>query len=387
MHPTSAIDLYADEALLHPYPHYRALRDAGPVVWLSGQGMFVMARDREVREALRNDAVYSSAQGVMMNQPMNDALRGITLCTDGAAHDVMRRVLARPLGANELRALKQRIDAEADTLVERLVAQRHFDAATELAQHLPVSIVSNLVGLPEAGREHMLEWAAANFNCFGPLNRRTLDAFETVKEMIHYAFTEAVPGKLKPGSWAAMIYEAAERGELRPEQCPVMMNDYMGPSLDTTIFAIGSAIMLFGQNPEQWDTLRAEPSLIQNAVNEVIRLESPIQGFSRVTTQDQDIAGETLPAGARVIVLYGSANRDERKWQDPDRFDVRRRVHDHLGFGAGPHACVGMNLARLEIGAVLTALVKRVSRFELGRSERAMNNILRGLQSLEVTVH
>jgi cytochrome P450 len=385
--PESTVDLYSDEALLDPYPHYRALRAAGGAVWLSRHDMFVLSRYQDVRDALRNWEVFSSASGVTMNQPMNDALAGNTLCSDAPKHDVLRGVIAKPLSPIAVRSLTEEIDAEAERLVERLVARRRFDAATDLAQHLPVSIVSNLVGLPESGRERMLEWAAANFNCFGPLNQRTVTAFDTVKEMIHYAYTEAVPGKLKPGGWAAMIYEAADRGEIRHDQCPAMMNDYMGPSLDTTIFATANAVWLFANHPEQWDAIRADPSLIPNAVNEVLRLESPIQGFSRMVTRDHVVDGVTIPAGSRTIVLYGSANRDERKWEDPERFDVRRRASEHLAFGQGPHTCVGMPLARLEIKALLAALAKRVKRFELGETRRAMNNVLRGFEKVEVTVH
>src|SRR5262249_43167748 len=149
------------------------------------------------------------------------------------------------------------------------------------------------------------------------------------------------------------------------EQCPVMMNDYMGPSLDTTIFATSNALWLFANNPDQWDILCQNPSMIPNAVNEVIRIESPIQNFSRVLTRDHEVDGTVMPAGARVIVSYGSANRDPRKWDDPDRFDVNRRAMDHLGFGFGIHQCIGNNLARMEISALLKALTKRVKRFEL----------------------
>lgn len=385
--PHSGIDLFTDEALLDPYPLYRELRDAGGAVWLDRYDMMVLSRYEDVREALRNWEVYSSAAGVTMNQPMNDALAGNTLCSDSPKHDVLRGVIQKPLMPGPVRALTAQIDAAAEELVERLVARKHFDAATELGQHLPVSIVSNLVGLPEEGRERMLDWAAANFNCFGPLNPRTVTAFETVKEMIHYAYTEAVPGKLKPGGWAAMIYDAADRGEIGHDQCPAMMNDYMGPSLDTTIFAVGSAVWLFANHPEQWDIVREDPSVIPNAVNEVLRLESPIQAFSRMVTRDHEVDGTAIPAGTRTIVLYGSANRDERKWEDPEKFDVRRRASEHLGFGIGPHACVGAPLARLEIKALLAALAKRVRRFELGETKRALNNVLRGFERVDVTVH
>jgi cytochrome P450 len=205
--------------------------------------------------------------------------------------------------------------------------------------------------------------------------------------MVAFAFNDCVPGKLKPDGWAQRIWDAAERGEIRPDQCPVMMNDYMGPSLDTTIFATQSAVRLFAENPDQWAILRENPQLIPNAINEVVRIESPIQNFSRVTTQPFEIGGATLPAGARIIVSYAAANRDPRKWEEPDRFDVRRRAMDHLGFGFGEHQCIGNNLARMEISALFTALAKRVERIELHRAERCLNNVLRGHVRLEVTVH
>ena len=166
-----------------------------------------------------------------------------------------------------------------------------------------------------------------------------------------------------------------------------MMNDYMGPSLDTTIFATGTAIMLLASNPDQWDILRANHALIPNAVNEVVRVESPIQNFSRVATEDVAFDGIAVPAGSRVIVSYAAANRDPRKWEDPDRFDVRRRAMDQLGFGHGVHQCIGNNLARMEITALLTALAKRVKRIELHDSERHLNNVLRGFRRLDVSVH
>ncbi len=385
--PTSDVDLYSDASLYDPYPIYRELRDAGPLVYLNKLGMYVVARYNEVREALNTPKVFSSAHGVMMNQPMNDTLRGIVLCTDGDEHDQMRRVLIKPVTPGALRPLREQIIDEAERLADRLVAQKTFDAATELAQYLPLTIVSNLVGLPEEGREKMLEWAAANFNCFGPMNRRTEESFDTLKEMVHYALTQSVRGKVKPGSWAEMLHDAGDRGEIPMEKCSLMALDYMGPSLDTTIFAIGSAIKLFAENPDQWDAVCQDPSMVPNATNEVVRIESPIQGFSRFAIDDYVFDGAVIPKESRVIVLYGSANRDERKWGNPEVFDVKRPAADHLGFGSGEHSCVGMNLARLEIHAVLTALAKRVKRFELREAKRVQNNVLRGLEKCVVSVH
>jgi cytochrome P450 len=164
------------------------------------------------------------------------------------------------------------------------------------------------------------------------------------------------------------------------------MRDYLGPSLDTTIFATANLILLFGRYPEQWELLREDPTLIANAINEALRLESPIRGFTRHLTADAAIGGATILAGSRALLLYASANRDERKWQDPERFDIRRRASDHLGFGNGTHMCAGLHLARLEMTALLEVLVEKVRRFELGEPVLAVNNVLRGLKSLPVRV-
>jgi cytochrome P450 len=384
----SDIELYTEEALHNPYPIYKELRDMEGPVWLNAYGMYVFSRYDDVKNALANPEVFSSASGVTMNDRMNETLSGGLLCSDSPRHDVLRKVIEKPLLPKQLNALRNTIVEEAEAHVERLVGKKNFDAATDLAQYLPLSVVSNLVGLPEAGRERMLDWAPANFDCFGPeSSQRTQSAFPIVQEMVKYAFEECTPEKLKPGSWAAQIWEAANRGEISHEDCPHMMNDYLGPALDTTIFATGSAIWLFSQNPEQWDKIRENPTLIPNAINEVIRIESPIQGFSRVTTQDYELDGHVVPENSRVIVLYGSANRDERVWDDPNKFDVTRNSSGHLGFGFGEHQCVGNNLARLEIRALLIALAKRVKRFELGDMERATNNVLRGIAKCEVTVY
>ncbi|HTF48369.1 MAG TPA: cytochrome P450 [Pseudonocardia sp.] len=384
--PESTHDPYADEALRDPWPGYRRLRDTGPAVWLPQYEMFALTRHSAVRAALRDWQTFSSAYGVMMNEEMNQVLRGNTLCSDGAAHDALRRVVIKPLRPHALAELRGQITDEAERLVDHLVGRGSFDAATDLAHHLPLAVVSNLVGLPEQGRERMLVWASEMFNCFGPRNERTVSAFPVLQEMIGYATTEAVRGKLRPGSWAEALHDAADSGEIPREAVPVLMIDYMGPSLDTTIFAITSAVWLFAQHPDQWDLVRDNPALIPGAMNEVLRLEAPIQSFSRYTTTDHDIEGVRIPAGSRAIMFYGAAGRDEREYPDPDRFDVRRGAANHLAFGTGPHVCVGVYLARLEMTALFTALARRVRRFKLGTAERALHNILRGFTRLDVTV-
>lgn len=380
------VDLYSDEVLLDPYPHYRALRELGAVVWLPRNGLHAVARFDDVRAALRNPAVFSSAHGVAANDHVNTISRGTTLASDAPLHDRLRAIIAAPLLPRALEQIAPEIKAEARRLVEDLVARGQFDAVSDLAQHLPLTIVSKLVGLEDHGRSSMLRWAAATFNVLGSMNARACTALKDVQEMRAYLGGEDIRTRLRPGSWGDRVFAAADRGEVEPERCPVLMRDYLGPSLDTTIFATANLVLLFGRHPEQWNLVREDPALIPNAINEALRLESPVRGFTRHLAADATIGELTIPRESRVLLLYASANRDERKWQEPERFDVKRRANDHLGFGNGTHMCAGLHLARLEMTALLEVLVERVACFEIGEPVPALNNVLRGLASLPVRV-
>jgi cytochrome P450 len=322
----------------------------------------------------------------MMNDEMNKVLRGNTLCSDGAHHRRLRRVIAKPLAAMAVKSLNEQITSKAERLVDGLVRKRTFCAVTELATSLPVDIVASAVGLPEQGRERMLVWATQMFDCFGPLNDRTRSAFPVLQEMMHYARTQAVRGNLVPGSWADAILDAIERGDIDRAVCPAMMIDYMGPSLDTTIYAIGSGVWLFAKHPEEWQKICESPSRIPGAINEILRMEAPIQAFSRLLVKNYHMDEVTLPARSRAIVFYGAANRDERKLADPHTFNVLRNSADQLAFGSGPHMCVGVHLARLEMNAIFSALAARVKRFHIEHEVRNLNNVLRGFGQLIVTV-
>lgn len=384
----SPVDIYSLEALADPYPIYDDLREGGPVAYLEKLGMYALTRFDHVQDALKTPEVFSSGQGVMMNDAMNEATRDIMLCADGERHSHMRRLFQRPLMPKSLLDIKDQITQMAEELVERLVAQGSFDAVADLAHYLPITIISRLVGLPEEGRQNMMRWAADGFDCFGPMTPRLEQAFASVQDSVAYIRENNHPGKVKPGSWTDQLHQTAKAAGLPPEAAVMMGLDYMGPSLDTTIFAISSGVALFAQNPGEWDKLRDDPSLLPSAINEIIRVESPIQGFSRVTTMEHAFDGVTIPAQRRVIVLYGAANRDPRKWDMPERFLIDRpQHHDQLGFGRGSHTCAGSNLAKLEMTAIFSALITRVARFEAGEGTRAVNSVLRGYTHLPVTIH
>lgn len=385
--PVYEADIYEDQALLEPYEHYRSLRELGPAVWLEAHGAWAVPRYAEAKAVLFDSDTFRSANGIALNEPANTAILGCTLASDGDLHSRLRKVVAHRLTPRALRPMNEIVTQKAETLVAELVAGGSFDAVHDLARALPLSVVPDFIGWPEQGREHLLEWAGANFDSFGPMNDRARRAMPKCGEMAAFGAEIVRTGNVAPGSLGASVLEARDQGAVTTEQCMMLMLDYLAPSLDTTISAVGSAIWLFGTRPDQWDAVRADPGLIPNAVNEIVRFEAPIRAFGRVAGTDTQIGGVPIAAGSRVLVLYASANRDERKFERPDEFDVTRpNAAEQLGFGYGEHGCAGQGLARMETQALLAALARSVRRFHLGEPRRALNNLIRALGSLPVTV-
>src|ERR1700736_5973214 len=276
--PSYPHDLYADEVLLDPFEHYRTLRDLGPVIWLEAHDMYVLPRFSDVRAALSDPATFCSHHGVGMNDEINQLGGTSTLVTDGPLHTRLRSFVGRGLTPKALRPLRDEVQAQADALVERLLEGGSFDAVADLAQILPLSVVPDLIGWPTGERAHLLEWGSASFEFFGPMNARTQRAGPCFAAMVEFAARMAAEGTFLSGSVGADLFDAARRGEIEPERLPSLVLDFLAPSLDTTVSAIGSAMWLFGTHPDQWDLLRSDPGLIPKAFNETLRLETPLQG-------------------------------------------------------------------------------------------------------------
>ena len=384
--PASDIDIYSEDIRADPWPHFKVLRDAGPVVKLTNNDLWAIPRFKDVKAALGNWKVFSSARGVAANEERNAHVSGGVLESDDPIHAQLRSFLQGPVLPANLAKLKDRFQQSADALIAALVAQKEFDAVTELAHHLPVNIVSELVGLPEEGRANMLDWASASFDSMGSYNERARNAEPKRAEALHYV-RNIKRDQLLPGSWGDAILSDPRSETFEQKNAQDLLFNYVGPSLDTTISAIASAIWLFHANPEQWEILRAEPELMPRAIEEILRIEPPVQHFTRYVTQDHEVDGITLPKGARTVIMFASANRDERKWGNPEVFDIRRDAREQLAFGAGPHMCMGMHLAKFEMRCLLTALAARVKRFHLiGEPTRRPNNTLRSFGFLPIRV-
>ena len=381
------VDVFSDAFIQDPLTHYKEMRAAGPVLWLAQHKAFAVARFAEVTEVLRRPDVFASGEGLSMNDDVNALLRGSTLNTDGEDHRRRRAVTARPILPKNIATLEDDIKGKAEALADLLLEKGSFDAVTECAQVLPLDVVRDLVGLNDKGRDKMLTWAAATFNLFEGFNERAQASFKELEGLRDYLAEYGHREALRPGSLAHRIFDIAPEHGFTEAQARHLMRDYIAPSLDTTISAIGFAIWHFAHSPDQWDKLREDPSLLPNAIEEVVRLATPIRAFTRYIREDTEIAGEPLPAGSRIFVFYASANRDEREWDNPDTFDITRNTRKHVGFGHGVHSCMGMHLARMEMRALFGALLARVAKWETcGTPEIAMNNIIRAYAHLPVKV-
>jgi cytochrome P450 len=376
--PVYRPDIYATEAILDPYPHYARLRELGPVVWLAKQRVYALPRFGQCKSVLRDDSAFVSGNGVALNAISNRLSRGTTLGSDGSKHSQRRKLVAHRMLPRALGAISDSVTEQAAHIVDAALALGEIDGVSDLASALPLAVVPDLVGWPRDQRGDLLAWAGATFDILGPFNRQWMKSSPSSVQMLRFARRVVRQRSVIDGSLGHDVLTAADDGKLPHRECPPLMVDYVAPSLDTTISAISSALQLFAVFPEQWEMVKDNRDLIPNAVNEVIRYESPVRAFSRKACRESIVGDVTIPAESRVLVIYASANRDEREWDQPDVFDVRRDATRQLGFGHGAHACAGQGLARMETEAMLRALAERVDRIELTSPPTwVINNIIR----------
>jgi cytochrome P450 len=282
------------------------------------------------------------------------------------------------LSPKELEGLRNQFNALARKTVEELIGRDKFDIIREFAQVLPLTVVRELVGLPEAGKDNMLKWAGAAFNILGVQNKNGQTAINAIEEMRGFINKKLTAENVKESSWAARIFDFVEKKEVPEEYAPFLIRDYISPSLDTTISAICHLVHQLSLFPHQWELLRSRPELAKRAISEAIRLGSPIRSFARVVSEDVEVEGTFIPKNSRVMMLFASANRDEKMFSNSDEFDLERPVSEHLGFGHGIHTCVGMHLAQMEMQALLEALISRVQEIQILESVPLANNTISG---------
>ncbi|WP_199434475.1 cytochrome P450 [Qaidamihabitans albus] len=384
--PTDDTDPFGPEALEDPAELHATLREAGPVVYLTRYGVYAVARYKHVRAALVDWQDFQSAAGVGLSNFRYERpwrAPSLLLEADPPHHDAPRRVLSGILGPRALRRLREQWFAVADELVGRVLAEPEFDAVPALAEAFPLRVFPDAVGIGREGRENLLPYGDFAFNAFGPGNDLVNRAAPDVPRLSRWVDRQCAREALAADGFGARIWAAADRGDITPDQAPLVVRSLLTAGVDTTVHGLAAVLYAFATNPGQWQRLRERPALTRAAFDEAVRWQSPVQTFFRTATTDTRIGGTTIPGGGKILMFLGAANRDPRRWDRPDEFDLDRDPSGQVGFGMGLHQCVGQHVARLEAEALLTALAHRVTRFELtGPPRRHHNNTLRAWESL-----
>jgi cytochrome P450 len=388
--PHFDFDPFGIEFFADPFPTHEKLREAGPVVYLDKWGVYGVARYEQVHAVLNDPETFCSSRGVGLSDFAKEKPwrpQSIILEADPPAHTRTRAVLNQVLSATALKPLRAHFTALAEATVDELLARENFDAIADLAESYPLSVFPDAMGLREEGRENLLPYASLVFNAFGPPNQLRQEAIERSAPHQAYVAAQCQRENLSPGGFGACIHARAEAGDITHAEAPLLVRSLLSAGIDTTVNGLGAAVYCLARFPEQFARLRSDPTLARNAFEEAVRYESPVQTFFRTTTRAVEIGGHLVGEGEKVLMFLAAANRDPRRWQNPDSYDITRRTSGHVGYGSGIHMCVGQLVARLEGEVMMAALARKVGRIEIaGEVKRRYNNTLRGLESLPVKI-
>ena len=382
--PTSDYDPFTEEAILDAHRYDGALRDIAPAVYLERYDVWAVARFRDVHAILPDHERFTST-----DRPFFDpkAIRpAILLTEDPPEHTRTRSVIMRSLSAPALRKMQEEFDRAAVALVDRLLESGGIvDGHLDIASAYVLEVFPDILGLSKEGRHHLLRFGDAAFNAFGPANEIQRRGMERAADAIAWVDRSVKRDAVDPDGLGGQMFKAADDGEITEEEAELLVRTLFAAGSDTTIYGIGSMVRAFSENSGEYAKVRAEPKLVRNAFEEVLRYESPSRFGGRATKDVTELDGVTLPAGARIMVMFLAAGRDPRKWDNADTFDVTRKVVGHINLGYGIHACAGQALARIEGQAILNALAAKVKAIEpAGEAERAVNFQAHGHEHIPV---
>ena len=361
-------DPYSEVNLLDPYPWQQEMRELAPIVRLEKYNAYAIGRYAEIRSVLRDPITYDNAAGIGLadiSKPGSWGRKASVFSEKvGEEHARNRRVLTRIMSPVVVRQWKNDFERQAIETIEEFGDKQEIDGVRDIAEAFVLKALPGAVGLTIT-REQMHIAADLNFNQLGPNNDLFAAALKRAEPHMEWYNRQMTRDGLVSGGVGSQIYEAADQGLIPAEVAPEMIRAFLRAGMDSTIGSISGALRYLAMDPKQWDALRADPGKARAAFDEATRLESPVSISYRTTSRDADLSGYAVPAGSKVGVWFGSANRDPRRWEKPDVFDIDRNTMGHLGFGDGLHVCIGLNIARMEGEVILATLAKRYKRIGL----------------------
>ena len=381
-------DIFSPEAVRNARAVDDALRELAPVVKLERENITMLARYQHVSEGLKDWQAFSS-RSRPWHDP-NSVRPEILLVDDPPRHTAVRPVIASALSPKALAKMATDFNTDADALVREVKEHSGevIDVVAAISRPFVYKVLPDLLGLPEEGRENLTAFGHMVWATLGPQNEMFAEAMENVGPVIEWVERCCNRENLDPEGLGMQMFLAADRGQITQDEAKLLVGILLSAAADTTVMTLSTAMRAFSLFPDEYQKLRSDPALARSAFEESLRWDSPSRMAGRITTREVDVDGYRIPAGERCGLMFASANRDPRKWPDPDRFDIRRDLRGHIGWGYGIHACVGRVLALLEADALLGALLKHIERFEpAGEPEPWMTTIGHGPAKLPIRIH
>lgn len=386
--PATDFDPFSRETMRDPYPGYRGLLAGpdAPNVWYNRKrGIWIIAGYDDLRKALRDNEALSSAESQSRFRVHLPSMNAV----DAPEHTRLRKFVSRAFTPRAMAAWQANINEVADELVDAVIARRHTEAVSALAKPLPTRLIAMMLGIPRHDQPQFVEWSdemvAGSFVPLTPhgmtLSARSGSATAAMRRNLDPLIAQR---RRNPGDDLISMMTPADADDvLTDDEIFWSAAMLIGAGSETTTNMLSGLLLTLAQHPDLYARLRAHPELIPAAIEEQLRFVAPVQGFYRTAIRDYTIGANTIPAGARVLLLFAAANRDPRHYDNPDTFDLDRNPTDHLAFGGGVHFCLGAPLTRLEGARVFSQLLPRVEAIRLAGDYRYLDNpTMRGLEHL-----
>jgi cytochrome P450 len=369
-------DPFSDEYFNDPSEVYRRLRDDAPVYFNERYGFYALSRFADVLAAHREWETFSSSHGIdlstLTKDPDEIKMYKMIIMMDPPEHDRLRALVSRVFTPRRVESLEPMIREVISEYLDALDGATSFDAVADFSAHFPIEIISRMLGIPERERRTIRERLDLSLHREPGELEPTPEGAQAIMETGIYLYELAAEKRQNPGDdmISRLTQVTVDRGDgvetgLDDEEIAGFATLLGGAGAETVTKLVGNAVVLFAQNPEQWQKVVDDPQKIPRAVEEILRILPPSQYQGRFSIADREFEGGVVPAGFPVLLLTGAATRDERAFENPDDFDVERQPGISIGFGHGVHSCLGAALARMESRVAIEELARRWPRFEV----------------------
>jgi cytochrome P450 len=379
-----------------PHPIWRRLRDEAPVYYNASHDFYALSRFADVDGAHRDPGTYSSAHGTVLEVMTNDVLAGeLMIFMDPPDHTRMRRLVSKAFTPRRIALLEDEIRELCATLLDAQVGSGGFDYVQAFGARVPATVIAALLGMPPGRREEMRELIDGTFTLHPETGMFNEVSMQYMGRLLEYVTNELEERQRAPRDDmftdllnGEVVDDSGELRRLNLQESAMFSVLIASAGTETVARLIGWAGLVLADHPDQRAELVADPSLIANTVEELLRYEAPSPVQGRWTTAEVELHGQVIPVDSKVLLLTGAAGRDERAFPDADRFDVHRHMDHHVSFGYGPHFCLGAALARLEGRVALEETLRRFPTWsvDLERAVPLHTSTVRGYTNLPIVV-